>query len=162
MSHLKVLSRGAPWSSHDSLWVLGEVVSPIITQVFLLGKLSNLPQSGPNANIRLVPTKTYRVPSVTLLRSRPLHLELCIYLTYTCLSLLRYDSASLEQLGRHYCVTSPRGEYAPDAYGYQHYPAAYEPPHQPPPFKVRQLFWWFCGLVSEVRRSSPISPDAER
>ncbi|KPJ19284.1 Catenin delta-2 [Papilio machaon] len=41
----------------------------------------------------------------------------------------RYDSASLEQLGRHYCVTSPRGEYAGDAYGYQHYPATYEPPH---------------------------------
>uniref|UniRef100_A0A2A4JC50 Catenin delta-2 n=1 Tax=Heliothis virescens TaxID=7102 RepID=A0A2A4JC50_HELVI len=50
----------------------------------------------------------------------------------------RYDSASLEQLGRHYCVTSPRGEYAPDAYGYQHYPTAYEPPHQPPPFKDSQ------------------------
>ncbi|XP_013174746.1 PREDICTED: catenin delta-2 isoform X1 [Papilio xuthus] len=41
----------------------------------------------------------------------------------------RYDSASLEQLGRHYCVTSPRGEYAGDAYGYQHYPATYEPAH---------------------------------
>ncbi|XP_028025743.1 catenin delta-2 isoform X2 [Bombyx mandarina] len=50
----------------------------------------------------------------------------------------RYDSASLEQLGRHYCVTSPRGEYATDAYGYQHYPAAYDPPHQPPPFKDSQ------------------------
>ncbi|KAL0810095.1 hypothetical protein ABMA28_010903 [Loxostege sticticalis] len=51
----------------------------------------------------------------------------------------RYDSTSLEQLGRHYCVTSPRGEYATDAYGYQHYPAAYDPPpHQPPPFKDSQ------------------------
>ncbi|XP_045779948.1 catenin delta-2 isoform X2 [Maniola jurtina] len=50
----------------------------------------------------------------------------------------RYDSASLEQLGRHYCVTSPRGEYAGDAYAYQHYPTAYEPPHQPPPFKDSQ------------------------
>ncbi|GBP61778.1 Catenin delta-2 [Eumeta japonica] len=40
----------------------------------------------------------------------------------------RYDSASLEQIGRHYCVTSPRGEYATDAYGYaQHYPGVYEP-----------------------------------
>ncbi|KAI5645955.1 armadillo/beta-catenin-like repeat domain-containing protein [Phthorimaea operculella] len=43
----------------------------------------------------------------------------------------RYDSASLEQLGRHYCVTSPRGEYAGDAYGYQHYPAAYDAAQQP-------------------------------
>ncbi|KAJ2940998.1 hypothetical protein O0L34_g13123 [Tuta absoluta] len=43
----------------------------------------------------------------------------------------RYDSASLEQLGRHYCVTSPRGEYAGDAYGYQHYPAAYDASQQP-------------------------------
>ncbi|XP_068624704.1 catenin delta-2 [Battus philenor] len=51
----------------------------------------------------------------------------------------RYDSASLEQLGRHYCVTSPRGEYAGDAYGYQHYPTAYDPPpHQPPQFKDSQ------------------------
>ncbi|KAM3958836.1 adherens junction protein p120 [Aphomia sociella] len=51
----------------------------------------------------------------------------------------RYDSASLEQLGRHYCVTSPRGEYAADGYGYQHYPATYDqPPHQPPPFKDSQ------------------------
>ncbi|XP_063630202.1 catenin delta-2 [Cydia splendana] len=51
----------------------------------------------------------------------------------------RYDSASLEQIGRHYCVTSPRGEYAADAYGYQHYPTAYDPnPHQPPQFKDSQ------------------------
>ncbi|CAG9796156.1 unnamed protein product [Diatraea saccharalis] len=51
----------------------------------------------------------------------------------------RYDSTSLEQLGRHYCVTSPRGEYATDAYGYQHYPTAYDPPpHQPPQFKDSQ------------------------
>ncbi|CAH2232946.1 jg16757 [Pararge aegeria aegeria] len=50
----------------------------------------------------------------------------------------RYDSASLEQLGRHYCVTSPRGEYAGDAYAYQHYPTAYEPQHQAPPFKDSQ------------------------
>ncbi|XP_026317090.1 catenin delta-2 isoform X2 [Hyposmocoma kahamanoa] len=50
----------------------------------------------------------------------------------------RYDSASLEQLGRHYCVTSPRGEYAGDAYGYQHYPATYDTnPHQQP-FKDSQ------------------------
>ncbi|XP_061380349.1 catenin delta-2 isoform X1 [Danaus plexippus] len=50
----------------------------------------------------------------------------------------RYDSASLEQLGRHYCVTSPRGEYAPDAYGYQHYSAAYDTTHQPTAFKDSQ------------------------
>ncbi|KAI8425702.1 hypothetical protein MSG28_011505 [Choristoneura fumiferana] len=51
----------------------------------------------------------------------------------------QYDSASLEQIGRHYCVTSPRGEYAADAYGYQHYPAAYDTaPHQPPQFKDSQ------------------------
>ncbi|XP_041983365.1 catenin delta-2 isoform X2 [Aricia agestis] len=50
----------------------------------------------------------------------------------------RYDSTSLEQLGRHYCVTSPRGEYAADAYGYQHYPPVYEPQHQPAQFKDSQ------------------------
>ncbi|XP_013193388.1 catenin delta-2 isoform X1 [Amyelois transitella] len=51
----------------------------------------------------------------------------------------RYDSASLEQLGRHYCVTSPRGEYAGDAYGYQHYPATYDTqPHQGNQFKDSQ------------------------
>lgn len=42
----------------------------------------------------------------------------------------RYDTSSLDQLGRHYCVTSPRAEYATDAYGYaQHYPA-YDPTAQ--------------------------------
>lgn len=45
----------------------------------------------------------------------------------------RYDSASLEMLGRHYCVTSPRGEYAADAYGYQHYP----PTNQPMPISFK-------------------------
>ncbi|XP_048486693.1 catenin delta-2 isoform X2 [Plutella xylostella] len=35
----------------------------------------------------------------------------------------RYESGSLEQLGRHYCVTSPRGDYAPIAPAYYaHYP----------------------------------------
>ncbi|XP_053618908.1 catenin delta-2 isoform X2 [Plodia interpunctella] len=51
----------------------------------------------------------------------------------------RYDSASLEQLGRHYCVTSPRAEYAGSAYGYQHYPTAYDDqPSQTNQFKDSQ------------------------
>ncbi|XP_045518910.1 catenin delta-2 isoform X1 [Pieris brassicae] len=51
----------------------------------------------------------------------------------------RYDSSSLEQLGRHYCVTSPRGEYAADAYTYQHYQPAIDPQHHTAqPFKDSQ------------------------
>ncbi|XP_050671727.1 catenin delta-2 isoform X20 [Leptidea sinapis] len=52
----------------------------------------------------------------------------------------RYESSSLEQLGRHYCVTSPRGDY-PDTYSYQHYSAhaaPLEPQHHVQPFKDSQ------------------------
>ncbi|CAH1643899.1 unnamed protein product [Spodoptera littoralis] len=71
----------------------------------------------------------YMGQEVVALRPGAHHQVLCHNTIYT------YNK---EQLGRHYCVTSPRGEYAPDAYGYQHYPTAYEPPHQPPPFKDSQ------------------------